>query len=34
MLEKEPSHVIGDRLQAAIDSTGGGHAHTRGIPLM
>ena len=34
MLEKEPSQHIGDRLQAAIQRTGGGLLHTGGIPLM
>jgi ribosomal protein S12 methylthiotransferase accessory factor len=33
-LEKEPSKLIGSRLRAAIRSTGGGDAHTHGIPLM
>jgi ribosomal protein S12 methylthiotransferase accessory factor len=33
-LEREPSEVVGDRLRGAIQSTGGGLAYTRGIPLM
>lgn len=33
-LEKEPSPIIGSRLQAVIQRTGGGHRYTRGIPLM
>ena len=34
MLEKEPSQIVGNRLHAAIQRTGGGHLHTNGIPLM
>jgi ribosomal protein S12 methylthiotransferase accessory factor len=33
-LEKEPSEATGERLRAAIQRTGGGLRHTRGIPLM
>jgi ribosomal protein S12 methylthiotransferase accessory factor len=33
-LEKEPSERAGDRLCAAIQQTGGGRAHTGGVPLM
>ena len=33
-LEKEPSPLIGDRLQTSMRRTGGGHQYTNGIPLM
>jgi ribosomal protein S12 methylthiotransferase accessory factor len=33
-LQPEPSQILGDRLRAVIEQTGGGDAHTRGAQLL